>query len=75
MFVVPLRTNLGDKLGLGAADAFTLKLDVGGSYGFEKGSKLVYNVAKGNEQIGTVATNKADVKLTVSGQQNPDWYQ
>ena len=68
-------TNLGDKLGLGVANAFTLKLDVGGSYGFEKGSKLVYNVAKGNEQIGTVATNKADVKLTVSGQQNPDWDQ
>ncbi|CBL27744.1 flagellin [Fretibacterium fastidiosum] len=62
-------TNLGDKLGLGAAAAFTLKLEGYGSYGFEKGSKLVYNVSKGNDG----ADPKADVKLTVSGKQNQEW--
>lgn len=62
-------TELGDKLGLGAAAAFTLKLGKYGSYGFEKGSKLVYNVSKGKD--GTAP--KADVTLTVSGQQNQEW--
>ena len=62
-------TELGDKLGLGAAAAFTLKLGKYGSYGFEKGSKLVYNVSKGKD--GT--DPKADVTLTVSGQQNQEW--
>ena len=62
-------TKLGDKLGLGAADTFTLKLEEFGSYGFEKGSKLVYNVAKGKD--GT--DPKADVTLTVSGKQNQEW--
>ena len=61
--------NLGDKLGLGAAGTFTLELAAGGSFGFDKGSKLVYNVAKGKDGLDP----KADVTLSVSGQQNPDW--
>lgn len=64
--------DLGDKLGISStAAAFKLTLAQNGSYGFEKGSKLVYNVTKGTEAVAGVGT--ADVKLTVSGRQNPDW--
>ena len=63
-------TNLGDKLGLGAADTFKLELKKRGSYGFDKGSKFVYNVTKGKEPTDD---GTADVKLTVSGKQNQEW--
>ena len=48
---------------------FKLILAQNGSYGFEKGSKLVYNVTKGKD--GT--DPKANVTLTVSGKQNQEW--
>ena len=63
--------NLGKMLGLSTADdAFTLNLANGGSFAFDKGSKLVYNLTKPSDANDAA---QPDVKMTVSGQQNTEW--
>ena len=60
--------ELGEKLGLGAADTFKLALQAGLSAAFSKGSKFVYNIG-----MGTDSAPVADAAIQISGTQNAKW--
>ena len=61
--------KLGEDLGLGEAEGFTLGLKKGASGVFSKGSKFVYNVSLGEDSTGA----KPDTSIKIAGTQNEKW--
>ena len=64
--------NIGDQLGIGSANSFSLALKAGSAGAFRVGSKFTYNVGLGADATGGLPA-KADAKITIGSTQNPKW--
>ena len=64
--------NIGDQLGIGSAESFSLALEAGAAGAFVVGSKFTYNVGLGTDANGGLPA-KADATITIGSTQNQKW--